>query len=794
MNLADRFAMLCEEDGSAPDVFSYLKAHPDVPPRECADILLIDQHHRWQTGDVVPVEKYLEEFPAVASDPELKLDLVFSELRNIARSTGETPDVDQFVARFPELGDDLIRQFEVAEWLESVAGATLQGSPAESIADRDQALASLAVRMDFLSQGTLNSLQGHVDTRETGALVQALLDRGILTARQHELLRELADELLTRLAAPNARKLATLADPAGADTSTLTFDPGTSWTARREVIRAALGPPVAQSLDEGRSPESVATDSPTAIGHAPEPRTVSPAGNATNLEVLERLGEGAMGIVYRARQTTLDRVVALKMIHAKARTDPNQLARFRTEVQAVARLSHPNFVQIHEIGERDGLPYFIMEYVNGGSLARKLSSGPLPVRQAAQMVETLAVAVHVAHEHEIVHRDLKPANILLTLDGQPKITDFGLAKITTSRDSSQPRSEAIVGTPSYMAPEQAQGHDSGPACDIYALGATLYEMLTGRPPFRAATVYGTLVQVMNEVPVPPGRLRPKLPRDLEAICLKCLRKLPEERYATADALAEDLHAFLSGEPIQGHEAPPAELVLRWPRRKPAQAMLLVGASLATLCLLLGAWWSNALVVGSVAALCLIAGGWWYHARFLAVLREVTQQQIVTERYAERLQMLGEMSRQLMAVTDLDKLLYLLGETASRLANAELATIYLIDRERNEVWSKVKLGIDIGEIRVPIGKGIAGTVASTGEMINLSDPYTDPRFNPGIDRQTGNKTRNLLTLPMIARGGQVIGVFQVMNKRKGAFEAEDVEVLSSLAATAAVIIERARLRR
>jgi serine/threonine-protein kinase len=170
---------------------------------------------------------------------------------------------------------------------------------------------------------------------------------------------------------------------------------------------------------------------------------------------------------------------------------------------------------------------------------------------------------------------------------------------------------------------------------------------------------------------------------------------------------------------------------------------------------------------------------------------MSRQQLALERYSERLQMLGDMSRQLMAVTDLNQLLYLLGETASRLANAELATIYLVDRARGEVRSKVKLGSDIGDICIPLGVGIAGTVATTGQMINLPDPYADPRFHPGIDRRTGFKTRNLLTLPMIARSGEVIGVFQILNKRRGAFDADDEEVLSALAATAAVVIERAR---
>jgi eukaryotic-like serine/threonine-protein kinase len=798
MNLADRFAMLWEADEPPPDVFAFLKAHADVAPRECADILLIDQHRRWQTGDVLPVEVYFREFPLVAEDPELKLDLVFSELRNTAQACGKAPDIDQFINRFPEIGEDLIRQFEVAEWLEDGAGSTLQSLDVEAIGDRDEALVRLAVRMDLLSEATLNSVRQDLATPGANGLVQALLDRGILTAKQHDLLRELTDEILDRRQPAHDRSLSVVADRTGSAGSTLTFDSQESaCLPQRPEARAPLPPhpPFVRS----RVDEQSDRDLPPRATSVFTARAPEASASPTNLEILERLGQGAMGVVHRARQATLNRVVAFKIIHAGARTDSKQLARFRTEVQAVARLSHPNFVQIYEIGvwkggEWDDLPYFVMEYVNGGSLGRKLSSGPLPVRQAAQLVETLARAMHIAHEHGIVHRDLKPANILLTLDGQPKITDFGLAKINSGQDPAQSRTGAIVGTPSYMAPEQARGGITGTTSDIYSLGATLYEMLTGRPPFRAATVYGTLVQVMNQEPLPPGRLRPKLPRDLETICLKCLDKEPGRRYANAEALAEDLHAFLGGEPILAHGTRSWEFALRWVRRKPAKAVLLGVAALTSVSLLLGIWWSNALVVTSVAVLCLIAGGSWYHARLLSVLREMTQQQIVMERYAERLQMLGEMSRQLMAVTNLDQLLYLLGETASRLANAELTTIYLIDRVRGEVWSKVKLGNDIGEIRVPLGTGIAGTVAATGQMINLQDPYADARFNAEIDRETGFKTRNLLTLPMIARSGEVIGVFQVLNKRRGAFEGEDEEVLSALAATAAVVIERARAHR
>jgi serine/threonine-protein kinase len=660
MNPSDQFALLWEADGPPPDAFAFLKARPDLTARECADILLIDLHRRWRTGTGLPVEAYFREFPAVADDPELKLDLVFSELHIAAELRGAPADIAGCLSRFPELGDELKRQLEVADWLEHRAGQALAGAE----------------------------------------------------------------------------------------------------------------PPTHKPIDPDTS--------------------VSPSGSATeSLEFLERIGEGAMGVVYRGRQPALNRIVALKMLHPAARSDPKLLARFRTEIQAVARLSHPNFVQIYEIGERESLPYFVMEHVGGGSLERKLGGGPLPWRHAAQLIETLARAMDFAHAQGIVHRDLKPANILLTLDGQPKITDFGLAKIISAQDTGLSRAGGIVGTPTYMAPEQADGGATGPSSDLYSLGATLYELLTGYPPFRGATVYGTLLQVMHQDPIPPGRLRPKLPRDLETICLKCLEKDPQRRYASCEALAADLHAFLSGEPIQARPARGWELFLRDLQRKPAKALTLAAIALVSIGVLWGIGRSNTLVVASAALLCLIAGGSWYHARLRAALRETIRQQIVMERYAERLQLLGELSRQLMAVTDLNQLLYLLGETASRLANAELATIYLVDRERREVRSKVKLGNDIGEICIPLGLGIAGTVAATGQMINLPDPYADPRFNVEIDRKTGFKTRNLLTLPMISHSGEVIGVFQILNKRRGVFEVEDEEVLSSLAATAAVVIERAR---
>ena len=244
-------------------------------------------------------------------------------------------------------------------------------------------------------------------------------------------------------------------------------------------------------------------------------------------EILGELGRGGMGVVYKARQIKANRVVALKMILAGGHASATELARFRTEIEAVARLQHPSIVQVFEVGEQDGLPFFSLEFCDGGSLDRKLKGDPMLPVEAAKLVETLARAMHAAHRQKVIHRDLKPANILLAADGIPKITDFGLAKKLD--DVGQTREGAVMGTPSYMAPEQARGQTSalGPAADIYALGALLYDLLTGRPPFKGANVMATLGQVMHEEPVPPGRLQPGVPRDLETICLKCFAAPPK---------------------------------------------------------------------------------------------------------------------------------------------------------------------------------------------------------------------------------------------------------------------------
>jgi serine/threonine protein kinase len=379
------------------------------------------------------------------------------------------------------------------------------------------------------------------------------------------------------------------------------------------ILPAPATPPsepgVAKPIPEAAAVPPGSSD-PTLVdnGKASAP----PAGawpSVPGYEIEGILGRGGMGVVYKARQVSLNRPVALKMVLAGPHAGPGDLDRFRNEAEAVAQFQHPNIVQIYEVGEHDGRPFLSLEYVDGGSLAESLANGQWPVgnpeanRKAAELVETLARAIHAAHRRNIVHRDLKPGNILLArsdpihgVEGvkrpdesghyQPKITDFGLAK-RLDGPRGQTRSGSVLGTPCYMAPEQAGGKlkTIGPATDVYALGTILYELLTGRPPFQAESDLDTLMKVAAEEPSPPSRLRPGLPRDLEAICLKCLRKDPAERFGSALALADELRRFLDGEPIRTRPPGRGERARRWARRHRESLWVLAGV-LATLCLVL----------------------------------------------------------------------------------------------------------------------------------------------------------------------------------------------------------------
>lgn len=310
-----------------------------------------------------------------------------------------------------------------------------------------------------------------------------------------------------------------------------------------------------------------------AAGSTPWAGGVAPAHDSslTNLELpcrfgdyelLAEIGHGGMGVVYRARQTSLNRDVAVKMILRGRFATATDRERFRAEAEAAAKLQHPGIVPVYEVGEHDGRPYFSMKHVLGETLAQRLADGPLPPREAARILADVSRAIDFAHRHGVLHRDLKPSNVLLDADGQPHVTDFGLAKQTDA--ASITKTGAVLGTPAYMAPEQAAGARGvvGPASDVYSLGSILYHTLTGRPPFQAASPVDTVLLLLEQDPVPPRVINPKADRDLEMIALRCLQKPPDLRYSSAAALADDLEAFLNDEPIAARSGRFGQVVAR----------------------------------------------------------------------------------------------------------------------------------------------------------------------------------------------------------------------------------------
>jgi serine/threonine protein kinase len=357
------------------------------------------------------------------------------------------------------------------------------------------------------------------------------------------------------------------------------------------ALRGALGTSGSEMPEDSEQRPEVGGQKPASGGQGPagSPAVTSEVASGQSpipnqfgdYELLEEVARGGMGIVYKARQKSLNRTVAVKVLLASQFAKPESVQRFHTEAEAIAQLHHPNIVAVHEVGQWEGQPYFSMDYVQGRTLAELARQGPLPAKRAATYLATVAAAVHYAHGRGILHRDLKPSNVLIDADDQPRVTDFGLAKRLADSQLSTPDPQLtltgqVLGSPKYLPPEQAAGKHAavGPASDVYALGVILYHLVTGRPPFHADSITTLLRQVIETEPVAPRLLNASLPRDLETICLKCLEKEPPRRYPAAQALADDLGRFLRKEPIVARPVGPAGEAWRWRRRQPVRASLI----------------------------------------------------------------------------------------------------------------------------------------------------------------------------------------------------------------------------
>ncbi|HEY4272305.1 MAG TPA: FlgO family outer membrane protein [Candidatus Udaeobacter sp.] len=344
------------------------------------------------------------------------------------------------------------------------------------------------------------------------------------------------------------------------------------------VLETALGifpdVPVAGGADPGRVDKFAVDDAAPASATRMTARAATMLGELGDYELLEEIGRGGQGVVFRARQKSLNRTVALKVISLGQWASKAHLRRFRLEAEAAARLEHPGIVPIHEVGERDGSCYFSMKFVEGGQLDEMVRQTPMSIRQAVELIAKVARTVHYAHEHGILHRDIKPGNILLDAKGEPHLTDFGLARLVES-ESSVTQTLDVLGTPSYMAPEQAVGNNAtiSSATDIYGLGAVLYQLLTAQPPFAGGTTYETIKLLLDTEPRPPRSLNPKIDRDLSTICLKCLEKDPKRRYPSALTLAEDLERWARHEPIQARRVGVFTRGRKWVRRNPSIAVM-----------------------------------------------------------------------------------------------------------------------------------------------------------------------------------------------------------------------------
>src|SRR5262245_5141440 len=385
---------------------------------------------------------------------------------------------------------------------------------------------------------------------------------------------------------PTMRTLLRLCQKCGAQIPADAPEEGCPGCLLEAGLSLSSDPSVARVVDHGVE-EALARDE--AAGASPV-KTPAHAGELLgelgDYELLEEVGRGGQGVVYRARQKSLNRTVALKVISVGRSASQAHLKRFRLEAEAAASLEHPGIVPIHEVGERDGSCYFSMGFVEGGQLDQVIKREPMSIRHAAELIAKVARTVHYAHEHGILHRDIKPGNILLDADGEPHLTDFGLARLVET-ESTMTRTMEVLGTHSYMAPEQAVGNNAAVSSvtDVYGLGAVLYQLLTGQPPFAGGTTYETIKLLLDTEPRPPRLLNPKVDRDLSTICLKCLEKDSKRRYSSALALAEDLERWLKHEPIAARRVGPLVRGRKWVRRNPSIAVM--AAMLVALAMSLG---------------------------------------------------------------------------------------------------------------------------------------------------------------------------------------------------------------
>ncbi|MBL8799219.1 MAG: protein kinase [Planctomycetia bacterium] len=556
-SLTPEFSSSASDSQSQPTIDSLPRqlSADEVSASALLRLVCEEQRLRWQRGEKPSAEQLLSQHPALRTDEEGALDVIYNEVV-LREETGERPHLDEYVQRFPQYAGALKQQFSL-----HVALFQSLGSPTPLVGPSS------------------NGATPVLPSQPSGPSQPVPLDSG---------------------ASANGSAAPPLSDSQSARTVSMHAPPATPSVLMTINIPSPLRSPTGSTAEQptvdappavlprsGTPSDMPTVDTPVVPAPPPpatgrKPRPAQPSAVA-GYEVVSTLGRGGMGVVYKAWQVKLKRMVALKMILAGAHASADQLGRFRGEAEAVARLQHPGIVQIYEIGEENGQPFFSLEFVAGGPLDKKLGGNPQPFRWSAEMVEAICRAMHAAHQAGIIHRDLKPANVLLTLEGAPKITDFGLAK-QLEEESGQTRTGAVMGTPSYMSPEQACGNIRavGAPTDVYALGAILYEFLTGRPPFKGETPWETVRQVLGEEPVPPGQLRPKLPRDLETICLKALDKQIAKRYASAQELADDLRRYLDGEPIQARRTSPWERAIKFARRRKALSAALVGVTLAVI--------------------------------------------------------------------------------------------------------------------------------------------------------------------------------------------------------------------